>query len=75
VEGATDDRTRRRLHPLQIEDGITGCLAQSAGECAARCLQVLADAAQHGAMALPGRERVRRAFPTPRLIRRAETFR
>ena len=42
---------------------------QSAAECAERCLQVLADPAKHRAMALLGKEKVRREFLTPRLIR------
>jgi trehalose synthase len=55
--------------PLQIEDGVTGYLVQSAAECAARCLEILADPEKHRAMALLGKEKVRRDFLTPRLLR------
>jgi trehalose synthase len=55
--------------PRQIEDGITGYLVQSAAECAERCLEVLADAEMHRQMALLGKEKVRREFLTPRLLR------
>ncbi len=55
--------------PLQIEDGVTGYLVDSAAACAARCLQVLADPEKHRRMALLGKERVRREFLTPRLLR------
>ncbi|MFA4964634.1 MAG: glycosyltransferase [Thermoleophilia bacterium] len=55
--------------PLQIEDGVTGYLVSSAAECAARCLDVLADPARHRRMALLGKEHVRREFLTPRLLR------
>ena len=55
--------------PLQIEDGVTGYLVHSAAECAERCLQVMADPARHREMALRGKEKVRREFLTPRLLR------
>ena len=55
--------------PLQIEDGVTGYLVDSAAACAARCLQVLADPEKHRRMALLGKEHVRREFLTPRLLR------
>ena len=55
--------------PLQIEDGVTGYLVSSAAECAARCLDVLAEPEKHKRMALAGKEHVRREFPTPRLLR------
>jgi trehalose synthase len=55
--------------PLQIEDGVTGYLVTSAAECAARCLDVLADPEKHRRMALLGKEHVRREFLTPRLLR------
>jgi trehalose synthase len=55
--------------PLQIEDGVTGYLVSSAAECAARCLEVLADPVRHRRMALLGKEHVRREFLTPRLLR------
>jgi len=55
--------------PLQIEDGVTGYLVSSAAECAERCLEIMADPAKHHAMALLGKEKVRREFLTPRLLR------
>jgi trehalose synthase len=55
--------------PLQIEDGVTGYLVHSAAECAERCLQVMDDPAKHREMALLGKEKVRREFLTPRLLR------
>ena len=55
--------------PLQIEDGVTGYLVSSAAECAERCLQIMDDPARHREMALLGKEKVRREFLTPRLLR------
>jgi trehalose synthase len=55
--------------PLQIEDGVTGHLVDSAVQCAERCLQVLAAPEEHRRMALLGKEHVRRNFLTPRLLR------
>jgi len=55
--------------PLQIEDGVTGCLVKSAAECAERCLQVLADPGKHHRMVLLGKEHVKCEFLTPRLLR------
>jgi len=55
--------------PLQISDGETGYLVRSAAECAARCLDVLADPERHRQMALRGKEHVRTHFLTPRLLR------
>jgi len=55
--------------PLQIEDGVTGYLVRSVEECAARCLDVLAELARHREMAQRGKEHVRRHFLTPRLVR------
>ena len=55
--------------PLQIENGVTGYLVSSAAECAERCLEVLADPEKHRRMALLGKEKVRREFLTPRLLR------
>ena len=55
--------------PLQIEDGVTGYLVDSAADCAQRCLEVLADPEKHRRMALLGKEHVRREFLTPRLLR------
>mgnify|MGYP005836118763 FL=1 len=55
--------------PLQITDGVTGYLVDSVEECAARCLDVLAEPERHRQMALLGKEHVRRHFLTPRLLR------
>lgn len=55
--------------PLQITDGETGYLVGSAAECAARCLEVLAEPERHRQMALRGKEHVRAHFLTPRLLR------
>jgi trehalose synthase len=53
----------------QIEDGRTGWLVSSSEECAAACLEILADPAAARARALAGKEHVRRRFLTPRLLR------
>jgi len=53
----------------QIEDGRSGWLVNSAEECAAACLEVLADPPAARARALIGKEHVRRHFLTPRLLR------
>jgi len=55
--------------PLQIEDGVTGYLVDSAAQCAERCLLILAEPEKHRLMALRGKEHVRREFLTPRLLR------
>ena len=49
--------------PLQIEDGVTGYLVDSAAACAQRCLEVLADPEKHRRMALRGKEHVRARVP------------
>jgi trehalose synthase len=48
--------------PLQIEDGVTGYLVDSAAACAERCLRILAAPVRHRHMALRGKEHVRREF-------------
>ena len=53
----------------QIENGRSGWLVDSSEECAAACLEVLADPAAARARALVGKEHVRRHFLTPRLLR------
>jgi trehalose synthase len=53
----------------QIEDGVTGWLVDSPEECAAACLEILADPAAARARALLGKEHVRRRYLTPRLLR------
>jgi trehalose synthase len=54
---------------VQIEDGVTGWLVDSAEECAAACIEVLGDPAGARERALRGKEHVRRNFLTPRLLR------
>src|SRR5213592_5329236 len=53
----------------QIENGRSGWLVDSSEDCAAACLEVLADPAAARARALVGKEHVRRDFLTPRLLR------
>jgi trehalose synthase len=54
---------------VQVEDGRTGWLVDSAEACAAACVQILSDPAAARARALLGKEHVRRNFLTPRLLR------
>jgi trehalose synthase len=53
----------------QIENGHTGWLVDSSEDCAAACLEILADQAAARELALAGKENVRRHFLTPRLLR------
>ena len=53
----------------QIEDGVSGGLVGSSEECAAACVEILADPGAARARALVGKEGVRRRFLTPRLLR------
>jgi trehalose synthase len=53
----------------QITDGVTGWLVDSSEDCAAACLEILADPAAARLLALAGKEHVRRHFLTPRLLR------
>jgi trehalose synthase len=53
----------------QIENGRTGWLVDSSEECAAACLEILADPAAARERALLGKELVRKHFLTPRLLR------
>jgi trehalose synthase len=53
----------------QIENGRTGWLVNSSEECAAACLEILADPRVARERALSGKEHVRRHFLTPRLLR------
>lgn len=55
--------------PLQIVDGESGFLVDSAESCAQRSLEILGDPSRAYAMGLTGKERVRREFLTPRLLR------
>jgi trehalose synthase len=54
---------------VQIADGETGWLVDSAEECAAACLEALRDPAGARERALRGKEHVRTHFLTPRLLR------
>jgi len=53
----------------QIQDRETGYLVDSAEECAEATLAILEDPIEARAMALRGKEFVRRNFLTPRLLR------
>ena len=54
---------------VQITDGETGWLVDSAESCAKACLEVLDDPAGARVRALRGKEHVRAHFLTPRLLR------
>jgi trehalose synthase len=54
---------------VQIEDGVTGWLVDSAEGCAQACLEILDDPEGARKRALLGKEHVRRHFLTPRLLR------
>ncbi len=55
--------------PLQIEDGVSGFLVDSAVECAQRCLEILADPELGKRLGRGGKEHARREFLSPRLLR------
>jgi trehalose synthase len=55
--------------PLQVEDGKTGYLVNSAEECAERCLGILRDPDLGKQLGRAGKEHVRKHFLTPRLLR------
>jgi trehalose synthase len=54
---------------VQIQDGETGWLVESAEECARACLEILEHPGEARQRALRGKEFVRRNFLTPRLLR------
>ena len=54
---------------VQIQDGVHGRLVTSPEECAAACLEALADPTAARRRALAGKEHVRRHFLMPRLLR------
>jgi trehalose synthase len=54
---------------VQITDGETGWLVDSATECAQACLEIMAAPDEARRRALAGKEHVRRNFLTPRLLR------
>lgn len=53
---------------IQIEDGVSGYLVDSAESCAARAVTLLDDPATADAMGEAGREHVRTTFTTPHLV-------
>jgi trehalose synthase len=53
---------------VQIQDGETGWLVDSAEECAEACIEILRDPDEARLRALKGKEFVRRHFLTPRLL-------
>ncbi|MFQ5426685.1 MAG: glycosyltransferase [Gaiellales bacterium] len=53
----------------QITNGETGYLVESPAECAEACITILSDAEGAHAMAVRGKEHVRRNFLLPRLLR------
>jgi trehalose synthase len=55
--------------PLQLEDGVTGRLAASTDEFAARVVELLEDPAAAQALGSAGHDRVRERFLLPRLLR------
>jgi len=55
--------------PLQIVEGQTGFLVDSADQCAERCSELLSDPETARAMARRGKQHVRHDFLTPRLLR------
>ena len=55
--------------PLQIEDGVTGYLVSSAGQCAERTLEILKDPALGKFLGRRGKEHVRTHFLMPRYLR------
>ena len=55
--------------PSQIQDRETGWLVESVEECAAACLEILADPAEARSRGIRGKEYVRQHFLTPRLLR------
>ena len=54
---------------VQISDGETGWLVDSAEGCAAACIEALSDPEGARTRALRGKEHVRANFLTPRLLR------
>jgi trehalose synthase len=55
--------------PLQIVDGESGYLVDSAEQCAQRCLEILADPELGKRLGRAGKEHARREFLSPRLLR------
>lgn len=55
--------------PLQIEDGVSGFLVDTAEQCASRSLEILRDPALGAQLGKAGKEHVRKHFLSPRLLR------
>jgi len=55
--------------PLQIENGTSGFLVDSAEECARRCLEILGDPELGKSLGRAGKEHARERFLSPRLLR------
>jgi len=55
--------------PLQVEDGVSGFLVDSATECAQRTLEILRDPELGRRLGRAGKEHVRENFLSPRLLR------
>jgi trehalose synthase len=55
--------------PSQIQNGETGWLVDSVGECAAACREILSDPPAAAGRGRRGKEYVRQHFLTPRLLR------
>ena len=55
--------------PLQIENGVSGFLVNSAEECAERSLEILEDPELGRTLGREGKEHARREFLSPRLLR------
>ncbi len=55
--------------PLQVQNGTTGFLVASVQECAARCIELLADPQLGRDLGRRGKEHARRHFLSPRYLR------
>jgi trehalose synthase len=55
--------------PLQIDNGESGFLVDSAAECAQRCIEILGDPELGKKLGRAGKEHARREFLSPRLLR------
>jgi trehalose synthase len=55
--------------PLQVQDGETGYLVSSPGECAERAVKILTEPDLGKKLGQAGKEHVRKQFLTPRLLR------
>jgi trehalose synthase len=55
--------------PLQVQDGVSGYLVETVGDCAERALRILADPTLGKSLGRAGKEHVRKHFLTPRYLR------